>query len=310
MGKTRPTTDTEPEWLLRQYYEGLTVSFLIAKRNPDAPDDVVARIEALFKESEDHQWWGNAYEIEQCLTYLYDDEMLEEQLHRRLIDFELHSDKERSRRFKARLETTLEKRAKQELLRDIMSNVQWYYRKRDVRRDYHRKARIKALYVFLIALFVFSATLVVSHSDWLFDYASFKQNTRALVIVVCSGFLGASFSILLRVKTKLTDSSIEDLRVLDNIHYIALRPVIGVGAALILFFLVQSGLLGGSLFPALPLQDATHFVAHYADISKMIVWSFIAGFSEYFVPSLLKQTESRAIIDSESSSEGSKAKDH
>jgi hypothetical protein len=293
MRDARSTSDTEPEWLLKHYYEGLSVSFLVAKELGDVPQGVIDRIEELFKESENAQWWGNAYEIEQCLTYLYDDEMLEEQLERRLIDLELHSDQERYRRFRERRDNTVEKLAKQELLRDIMSNVQWYYRKRDVRRDYHSKARIKALCVFLGALFVFAATLLVNHNQWLLKYSVYDQTTRALVIVVCTGFLGASFSILLRVKTKLSDSSIEDLRVLDKIHYIALRPVIGIGAALILFFLVQAGLLGGSLFPELPLPHKEDFTEHYGDISKLIVWSFIAGFSEYFVPNLLKQTESR-----------------
>jgi hypothetical protein len=306
MTAKQSTTDTEPEWLLKQYYEGLSVSFLVAKELGDVPQGVSDRIDELFRESENVRRWGNAYEIEQCLTYLYDDEMLEEQLERRLIDLELHSDKERFLKFRERRDTAVAKRAKQELLRDITNNVQWYYRKRDVRREYHREARIKTLYVFLGALFVFAVALLVSHSEWLLSYSLYDQTTRALVIVICAGFLGASFSILLRVKTKLADSSIEDLRVLDNIHYIALRPVIGVGAALILFFLVQSGLLGGSLFPDLPLRHADRFIEHYGDISKMIVWSFIAGFSEYFVPNLLKQTESRATEETQAPSTNTK----
>jgi hypothetical protein len=143
--------EAEPRWLLRQYYEGLSVSFLIAKQQAqiEAHDDVVEKIDKLFVSSRSGQSWGNAYEIEQCLTYLYDDEMLDEQLHRRLIDLELHSDPERYLRFRDRSEQTKNIRSKRELLREITSNVQWYYRKRDARRDYCRK-RESMPYMYLL----------------------------------------------------------------------------------------------------------------------------------------------------------------
>ena len=289
-------SESEPRWLLGQYYEGLRVSFLVAKQKAqsEAHDAVVEKIEKLFMSSQNGQSWGNAYEIEQCLTYLYDDEMLDEQLHRRLIDLELHSDPERYRRFRDRSEQAGQKRSRQELLREVTSNVQWYYRKRDARRDYCRKARINALKVFIGALILFTISLVVSHSEWPLKYTSYDPTTRVLIIGICAGFLGASFSVLLGLKTKLAEASIEDLRILNELSYMALRPFIGVGAALIFFFLVQSKLLGGQLFPNLPitLSGNQSLMVHYASISKMIVWCFISGFSEHFVPSLLKGTES------------------
>jgi hypothetical protein len=156
------------------------------------------------------------------------------------------------------------------------------------------KARVNALYVFIAALAIFTISLVVSRSAWLLPYTTYDLTTRILVIGVCSGFLGASFSVLLGLKTKLAEASIEDLRILNDLSYMVLRPFIGVGAALIFFFLVQSELLGGKLFPDLqPTVLVNESIRdHYVMISKMIVWSFISGFSEYFVPSLLKRTES------------------
>ena len=292
------TADMEPRWLLSQYYDSLAVSFFMAKEmNPDVSPALLELIEDLFKETENRQQWSIAYAIEQYLTYLYDDEMLEEQIERRMIDLVLHSDDERYRSFSERRDKIQEKRAKQELLRDITSNVQWYYRKRDVRRDYHRKARLKALNVFGLALIAFSGVLIASYSDWPLDYTKYDPTTRTLVIGICAGFLGASFSMLLRIKAKSAESAIDDLRAHDNYHYAFLRPFIGVGAALIFFFLVQSKILAGELFPILPLPipELGCLTKLYSDISKMIVWSFISGFSEYFVPNLLDQKESNAL---------------
>jgi len=50
------------------------------------------------------------------------------------------------------------------------------------------------------------------------------------------------------------------------------------------------------MLPDLPisLENGKEFPDHYLAVSKMIVWGFVAGFSEYFVPNLLKRQAAKS----------------
>ena len=71
------------------------------------------------------------------------------------------------------------------------------------------------------------------------------------------------------------------------------RALIGTGAGCVLYFFLRSGLLGGSAFPQLTTLDTAGEVPR-KDLALLIIWCFIAGFSEKLVPSILEKTESRA----------------
>ncbi len=68
--------------------------------------------------------------------------------------------------------------------------------------------------------------------------------------------------------------------------------------------MLAGGLLGGSLFPAFPPETANNWsvievMQHtgpnsFADYSKLIVWSFIAGFAERLVPDTLTRIVEKA----------------
>jgi hypothetical protein len=76
-------------------------------------------------------------------------------------------------------------------------------------------------------------------------------------------------------------------------QFIVVRCAMGMFGAVIFYFLMRSGLLGGTLFlEELKFEDdSTKFVSNFA---KLIVWSFIAGWSERLVPETLERTESSA----------------
>ena len=116
-----------------------------------------------------------------------------------------------------------------------------------------------------------------------------------IVIVIAAGFFGANFSMLVNLKTLLAAASLEDLKVLHRQGYIIARSCIGVGAALIIYFLMQSNFLSSiiseNLIPKLPIDDDSR--REYKNISLLIIWSFLAGFSEMLVPNLLIKIEGR-----------------
>jgi hypothetical protein len=86
--------------------------------------------------------------------------------------------------------------------------------------------------------------------------------------------------------------TLEELRNAQAVLYIFLRACIGVCGALIVYFFLQSGLVAGDLFPK--FGETTNGVASVSDgksLALLIIWSFIAGFSESLVPSVLSSTE-------------------
>ncbi len=84
---------------------------------------------------------------------------------------------------------------------------------------------------------------------------------------------------------------------------IYMSPVIGALLAVALYMVFLSGLVSGELFPQFSqaseqLKDPKHFMrsmlsATNGDLAKALFWSFIAGFSERFVPTLLSSAVRR-----------------
>jgi len=82
--------------------------------------------------------------------------------------------------------------------------------------------------------------------------------------------------------------------------YILWKSSVSIVFAFLFYLIAMGGLIGGDMFPNfmhLPLKEGAHwnmeaFVTavkpeSYKDIAKILVWSFIAGYSEKFVPNLI-----------------------
>jgi len=106
------------------------------------------------------------------------------------------------------------------------------------------------------------------------------------------------------LQTKIVDSSQTELRYMWGVRMIALRCAFGVGSATILYFFLQTQLLGDGVWPEvgkLGFSQTTRVVESgifagsvfrlpNEDTSLLIVWSFLAGYSQTYVPRLLVKT--------------------
>ncbi len=118
-----------------------------------------------------------------------------------------------------------------------------------------------------------------------------------LVAVLC-GILGGALSTVQRIQAIPSDAgALTNLSSLEGRHFALLAsPLIGGTSAALLFYLCASQVLPSSVFPALSstalamdLPDSLHAfsgieAAGYQNAAKLVVWSFVAGFSERFIP--------------------------
>src|SRR5262249_19048127 len=97
------------------------------------------------------------------------------------------------------------------------------------------------------------------------------------------GALGGFFSVQRRIENIPTEQDpILTMFQLKNGRFsVHLAPLTGAICALVLYLIFKAGLVTGAVFP-----DLTEPLAG-VQFAKLLVWSFIAGFAERFVPDTL-----------------------
>jgi len=139
----------------------------------------------------------------------------------------------------------------------------------------------------------------------LFFGLTLMRGDRFMVSWVCfgCGLLGGFVSIQQRLK-KIGDEELDLLA--QSWYQILLIPIYGGVFAGILYVCFLSNIVEGPLFPKFaspaftqPLpttNDVRAFLqqtypASGADLAKLVFWSFVAGFSERFVPQIIEKTQ-------------------
>jgi hypothetical protein len=330
--------------LTNQFYVTLRAYFARVKQNAVRNQVAFDRVAQLV-DAGAVQNWTNAYEIEQLLVHLFDDETVANELSIRIIEArsvlrpELAAlyDAQSHELEKAQLGPpaqppmpSVEDR-RRTLLGRLINDLQWRYIVNEAARRLSKSiTRITAaLFVVALALFLIAVAIV-----YLYKVDFTLGDLRLVGLAGLAGVFGATFSMLATLKSRLADSKLDDLKVLRVFAVLVSRALVGAGAACILFFFLMSGLLGGTAFPTLTEPDrpgtaqqtppggantppgslttptqtppvggaptsegvsgGTLALLSRRQLALLIVWCFIAGFSEQLIPGLLASTEARA----------------
>jgi len=124
----------------------------------------------------------------------------------------------------------------------------------------------------------------------------------SLVTALTAGLFGALFSRLLFIQNNWNALSLDELKSTVEFSSIFLRGIVGMCGAAIVFFFLHSDLIAGGLVPdfkkiGLVLQKTEtgdvwpQLILPNRDLALLVVWSFLAGFSERLVSNILSTTE-------------------
>lgn len=121
------------------------------------------------------------------------------------------------------------------------------------------------------------------------------------IYAFASGLFGTTFFMIVDLQSKIENSSQGELRDMWTFRMILLRCFFGIGAATILYFFLQTGILGDGVWPDVsdlnfadasrevnsgPLAGSSYRLPN-TNTSLLIIWSFLAGYSQTLVPRLL-----------------------
>jgi hypothetical protein len=191
-----------------------------------------------------------------------------------------------------------------ETLEEIHRTVQRKFYSRPIRKSATMRIVIFGMAAFLLFLTPYLRLYYDVWRDHIDPVASWAW--LPIYTAATAGLFGALFSRLLYLQSKWDSLTIGGLNDAREFTSIILRGCVGTIGAVIVFFFLKSGVMGGSLFPSFqnvgiespsPEKTPANMIAklnlYYPtkDLALLVVWSFLAGFSERLVPSILRDTE-------------------
>ena len=261
--------------LINQFFVTLSATFQQIKVNyKSAEPNIVKSIEALLTVKE----WQNAYEIERLFVDIYDEKTLDVEVDRRLVEANTNLAENVSSHYTKKVnkiheaEGTMTEQQKPSIVNEkrailnrLINDLQWKYALKETSKKYSREVSKKNGWAFIISTVFFVSMFTLGK---LFDLVG---NLDYLVIALGAGLVGATFSMVVTSKSRLAASSFDELKALRRITYVITRSLIGLGAALILYFILQAGILTGSVFPNFTPPDLVEHKTNNV-ISEFIIF--------------------------------------
>lgn len=256
---------------------------------------VVEEIERLIA---GERAWEAALRIELCMIPLLDEDELLVELQHTAAKIESHGVEATVPHDRSLFESA-SAATRGALLKTLVSDLHWYYNCRRVEDEYRNRTRSRAARFLVYAVFLFFLPELLSSSPLEIHLLEINTAGYYAFTAMLAGILGATFSMLSSLESRMKGLSINDLRGLHSYWTFAARILVGMIGGLLVFYAIHGGLLGGSFFPELPGSGATASgPAQRMDLSwknkaLLQIWCFIGGFSEGFVARFLAKTVSQ-----------------
>jgi hypothetical protein len=286
--------DEEIENLREQFYVTLRAQLARVEDRAPPESNALRRVRELLA-PERRPRWSECYEVEQLMVNLVDEATLKAELDVRLVEAKqnlkrdgLHEYYEREAR-EADMDTT----GRRVLLARLLDDLQWRYTVQEGKRRFSKSLTTRTSLAFLMALAGFCVLAGLAYLQrWEFTSGDIRLLYAAGVV----GTWGATFSMLTGLQGSIEKSAIYDLNVMRSVTMVTARALVGAGAACILYLFFHSGFLSGSAFPNLTgstacRTDGATDCLKMSMVALLMVWCFVAGFSEKLVPGLLARAE-------------------
>jgi hypothetical protein len=194
------------------------------------------------------------------------------------------------------------------ILIETVKRIQWHETKKYLSRVMVKIATRNIVFAALFAFALFISPYVLMFLEYYFsvnilDHDVHKWVGFPLFACLSAGLFGSYFSRLLYIQQYSKTLSYDELVVTPDIVAIIVRGSVGICGAALLYFFLHAGIIEGPFIPdfsKFAMQLTPETPAQYPrllmvnnQLALLIVWSFLAGFSERLVPSVLATTESK-----------------
>lgn len=198
------------------------------------------------------------------------------------------------------------------MLLDILEEIHWTFQRKFHSRPIQKSATRRLVATGLVACGLFILPYAYMYEELWLNSNAYRLPFETwpwlpLWTAITAGFFGAMFSRLYFLQANWNVLSLGALKDARDFTSIILRGAVGMTGAVVVYYFLLSGVIGGGLFPdfqhiglhqlnfkdpssgaeAVPLR----LVLPNAHLALLVVWSFLAGFSERLVPSILQTTE-------------------